>query len=131
MLRHVSLVLFLSITVLLAGCGGPDLNGSWSKTGTAATPTPLQTGDVTTDVLGGLFSIMSCSDFPDRMELLQNNELIINGNTGGKWEILDANRLKLSVANGMMQKVYTFSLAGDRLTLSDDTSCPDVYYSRQ
>ena len=67
---------------------------------------------------------MTC---PKQMEFLSNGEyvgeLYFNG---GKYEILDAHRIKLETRAG--PRIYEFDLSADMLTLRSDSSCKYQYH---
>src|SRR2546421_602873 len=104
-----SIVEALLLVAICSGCTRPTIIGKWK----------WQSSDCP----------QGCVTCPNQIEFLDNGEyvgeLYFNG---GKYEILDAHRIKLNTLAGL--RIYEFELSADMLTLRSESSCK-YQYQRQ
>ncbi len=110
--------LLLSTTLSITGCTSKSsLVGKWERL-PLATPTPGGNDWGLGELFGGLAEAF----LPARIEFFDDGKYASDNPMsflpGGEWKIVENNRLRLSSAQGVI--VYTFSINGDILTLTDE-----------
>lgn len=111
-------IVFLSATLSITSCTSKSsLVGKWER---LPLPTPTPGGDDWG--LGALFSGLSEIFLPDQVEFFDDGKYASDNPMsflpGGEWKVVENNRIRLSTVQGIV--VFTFSIDGDILTLTND-----------
>lgn len=111
--------LLLSATLSITGCTSKSsLVGKWERL-----PFPTPTPGGSDWGLGELFSGLAEAFLPNQIEFFEDGKYASDNPMsflpGGEWKVVENNRLRLSTAQGII--VYTFSINGDIMTLTDDS----------